>query len=520
MSAVAALVEAQALSTWNRVRREAGRGGQLAGVALAVLCAAVLGLPAVLLARLGWSVGGELRAGDGSLVPAWQAVQAGLAVGLGVLGGWRFRPAFGAAALARFPVRRRDLLVAELPASVLEVFPLLTTTGIAASHLGLAAAWPAMAPLVVALALLALLQHLAVLALAAAAWRWLGRHPLLLGVLLALAALGLADLGWEAGRQALRTGLPRLAAGLPGSRGAEALREVAAGRPAAAATSLAVALLATVAMLAVAARLHVRAMRPEGAARGRPGHERPPSLGQLFQRQVLATTSGRLILVMPLLMTAPFALLIGVVQGAAARGELMPEPLVRIADRLAAVPWPWVCFALVAVDAELWLNQFGWDRGAAPTLLRLPVAPERLLAGKLAGIARFSGLQLLLGAAPLLLVRPPAPADGLAGLGVAAFVVVTAGGLGQLVSVRFPRRVEPQGGSSLPLRLAWLPLALLLPMIGWLAAARATAEALGGAAAAAAAPVVAALVAFAAWRQALPWLGRQLHEHRERLATS
>jgi hypothetical protein len=514
------LVAAQLQVEWNRLRREAGAGGRLASVGIAAMVALALSVPAAFLARLGWGLGQELRAGaDAGVLRSWQLLQAGLSVGFGLLAGWRFRPAFSAAALARFPVRGRDLLIAELPASLLEVFPLLAAVGLGASHLGMAAAWPVMAPLILLAGALGVVTMLAAAALSAAAWRALFQRawaPLLPVV----AGLALWQAGWENVREGLRVAGRVGVESLPTSRGLAALLDLRAGELADAARGFAITVLSAAAVFALAAWVHARSVMRSGNPEARPRRRPrggPTSLGALFQAQVLATAGGRQLLFMPVLLTAPLAILVVSVRSAVERGEVMPEPLVRLAGAAQGLPWPWLVFVFVALDAELWLNQFGFDGGGLRLLLQLPVSAERLLLGRLAGLARLAAVQTLLGCLPLLAVRLPSPAEVVAGLGMGAFAVIAAGGAGQLFSLRFPRRIEARGSTSLPLRFSWVPLAVLLPLVAWLAAAQALAAPLGSAAVAAA-PVALALLAGLGYRWALPLLARQLGLQRERLA--
>jgi hypothetical protein len=518
LAPVRALVMAQGQATWNRLAREAGQGGRVAAVAVGLLVAVVLGFPAVTLFRLGWGVGEELRAGGAEALAGWLYLQAGLIAGMGLIGGWRFRPSFGYDLLARYPIARRDLLLAELPASLAEVFPLLGATGLLASHLGLACAWPLMAPLVLALGAIAVLTLLAATALAAVAWRLIVRRPWL--SLVAVLVLGALLVRRAEEALAAIAGAARALPGwLPPAPGYSALLDLRGGDVPAGALGLLVATASASTVFAVAAAAHSRAAWRGGTSRVRVRRRdtRPPGLAAIFQAQVLSTTGGRLLLFMPLLLTAPLALVVAAIRRGVEHGEAMPEPLVSLADRLGGVSWSWLLFLFVALDSELWLNAFGWDRGGLRTLLQLPLPPERLLAGRLAGLGRFVALQALLALPPLLLVLPLAPGDAVAALGAAAYAVIGAGGLGQLFAMRYPRRVEREGTSSLPPRFAWVPLAVLLPLGGWLA----TVRALGGAispAATAVAPLVLAAVAGVLYWRLLPLLARQLLLHRDRLA--
>ena len=152
---VRALLVAQARGTWNRMWRESGLGAPLAMVVVLAFVALIVAGPCLITLRLGLDLAAELEAssGDGASLLRWSSFQALFTVLFAVLGGFRHRPAFTFQELGRFPVSPFQLLLAEIPVGLFEVFPLLGGAGIVFSNLGLAIRMPAASPLVAVLIL-------------------------------------------------------------------------------------------------------------------------------------------------------------------------------------------------------------------------------------------------------------------------------------------------------------------------------------------------------------------------------
>jgi hypothetical protein len=198
-------------------------------------------------------------------------------------------------------------------------------------------------------------------------------------------------------------------------------------------------------------------------------------------------------------------------------GERLPPELAAALARVTSAPVPaWSLVAVVVLGSELWMNQFGWDRGGARVLLQLPIADRDLLRGKLLGLARFQGMQALLALPPLLCLFPltwQASLHAVAAGSVAFLVLATAG---QLFSLRFPRGIERQGAAHLPLHLSWVPSLLSASVVATLVGVSEVTRLVADWAPPLAL-VVLGLFAAAGYRRALPVLSRELEAQRERL---
>lgn len=523
---VRALLEAQARNAWNRTRRESALGGPVATLAVLLLVAAVLALPGLLTLGLGLDLGEELRASpDPALLQRWNAFQALFTVVFAVLGSFRHRPAFQFRDIGRFPVTPLQLLAAELPASLFEVFPLLGAAGIACSNLGLAVRLSAAAPLVAILAVEGIASMVAVLFLAATLRRFLLRRRARalafgLGVLAAAMALGR-----EGFRTLFRSWIPQLIPILPGSQGYAGLLDLGQGNPATGLARILAALAATAALLTLAAWLHRRQLGGESSPTGPRQRacfdlrfERPASgVGRLFFRQLLDSKAGRVLLFGPLMFSAPAILLAWAIQYDASRDRLFRDATERLSAALGGVPIFEIFLVLVIVlDSQIWMNQFGWDREGVRTLLLLPVAPRDLLVGKTLGLLRFTALQALIGVPPLFSLTTPSLRDAISAVAAAGSVFLVVAGTGQVFSSRFPRAAAWDGGAALPLYVSWVPTVLLLIMAGALTGVHAIAGLAGEWATAGA--LVALFGAVAALHAAaLPTLESRLRLEQERL---
>ncbi|HVT04702.1 MAG TPA: hypothetical protein VHL58_15170 [Thermoanaerobaculia bacterium] len=473
LSGSAALLRAHYRSTWNQIVRGAGFGGRVAtGVMLAIIVLIVL-LPGFFALRLGLAMGGELaKSADADVLRNWNGLQATFTVGFALLGSFRLEPLFPFTRFGRYPFTPWQLLLAELPASLFEVFPLLGVGATMLMGMGLAIQMPALSPFVFLLTLdgvAALMATMFILsALRAATLR---RRTLL--ILLSVAstaaafAFGLPEL-----RVVLKEWLPKFVEALPLSRGYAGLLSLRKGDFGAGLRGIAIATIASVLLLLLAARLHRHRLTAEvestgwrssgdGALRFRT----PASgLGRLFLRQLLASSAVRAQLVLPLLFTGTVALLTSLIRTAIAEGKTLSESMVALAGHAGSVQW----FALVpvmavAMNAQISLNQFGWDRGGIRTLLLLPLEQRDLLLGKLRGLSGFTALQTAIGILPLFTVRVPSIRETVIGLAAGGVTLIATTAVGQVVSIRFPRAVDGTAGLQVPLYLSWIgPVTLLI----------------------------------------------------------
>lgn len=532
MSVVGALLRAQAQSVWNRTRAESGLGGPLATAAIVVTVAAVLAVPGYLLLRLGLRLGDTLAvAPEPVALDRWNAVLALFTVGFAALGSFRHRPAFTFAALGRFPVGPLQRLLAEIPAACFEAFSLLAGTGIVAANVGLAIRLPAASPCIALLTVQGLVVMVSLLLLAASVRRWLLKRPSRVLLALGVALGGVAVVAARGPREVLREELPALLPWLPGSQGYRGLLAMLAGDAGAGLARIAASWAVTLALLAVAAW----AFQREQAGEARSGrsrlsgataysYPRPAlALGRLFLGQLLDSRSGRALLLLPALFTVPLLILTWAVRYDAAHDQLLSERFLNEVGSFGELPLLALFLLLIVLlDANVWMNQFGWDRAGVRTLLLLPIAAREVVAGKLLGLTALVALQGVIGGLPLLWVLVPALPEAVAAVATAGSALLAAAAVGILVSARFPRPVAHDGGAAIPLALSWVPTVVMAAVSGGLMAVHQvvgqTVARIGPWAPPAAMLALLAL-AGAAYALALPTFGEHLAEHRERLLT-
>lgn len=503
MSPLRALLVAELQQTWNRTRRESGLAGVAAGLVVGLLSVVPLFFPALGAGLAGFGLGKELAspASAGVSVTWLTGIHASLALGFGLLGGLQNRLAFSRDTFRLYPIPPLQLLVAELPAGLLDVLPLVSTVSFAAFGLGLAAAQPSVAPLsllLVAQGILwvALLSHLV-----GSVKRISFKRPAFLvpGLLLAAAPLGPAvTCTWHA------------FAGLSECLNGEVARGLARQLPAPLFSAL---------LLLTVAGVHAWEGRMEGRPRGSGREPRPfafarPSRGvaRLFVLEVLGTKFGRILVVMPLFLSGVLAVLAWLQRDIAAGGG---DPVLA---GVVARPWFGLFFPIVILlDREIWMNQFGPDRHGVKTLLLVPVPMEEILAGKLQGVLGIAALQAAIGVLPLFVVRIPGLAELLWGLAAGGTTLVFAAGAGHVLSARFPRAVLPDGQARpLPLGLTLIPTGMLVVVLSVLGATHTVSAQLG----AWGPPIGHSLVlaaSVAGYRALLPRLARAVESRREHL---
>lgn len=526
LNAARALIVAQRQSFWNRLRRESGLGGRMA-------TAITIGFVGLIVAAPGWFVfqiaiglAGEMRAAPSpETLIHWNGLQAVFTLGFGLCGSFRYRPAVDTMRLGHFPIPAFQLLLAEIPAGMFEVFPLLGGAAIVLSNAGLVVAIPWTLPLATLLALQGLAGMLALIIIAAMLRGALMRHRLLAALLASAAIAVPASYGWEACRQMLRAWIPVLVRWQPGSLGYGGMIELSAGSIARGSALIALSLSLTAAFLALAAYAlqHDRASARSSVASRWDAvsflrfRNKSAGVAYVYARQLLDCKAGRTALLTPLLFSGMLVFLLFIIRSAINQGEVLPDVMVDFSRGVERAPVPvWSIFCLVLLNSSLWMNQFGWDRSGIRGLLSLPMTARELLAGKALGLACFTLLQAAICLPPLLFAYAlrPAEAAGAAGLGITSFVTAT--GIGQYFSLRFPRGVARDGAGNLPLYLSWIPtllcalLATVFVLVG---------EVTGGAGgwSLAAAHAVMLALSLTAYRASLPFLARKLAENQDRL---
>ncbi len=503
MSPLRALLVAELQQTWNRTRRESGLAGVAAGLIVGLLGALALLGPALGAVVVCYRLGTELAnpASAGVSVTWLTGLHASLALGFGLLGGFQNQLTFSRDTFRLYPIPPLQLLVAELPAGLFEVFPLVSSVLLAAFGLGLAAAQPAVLPLSVLLALQGIVWVALVSHLVGSVKRIAFKQPALLApALLVVAALlgPAAASAWQG------------FTGLSECLGGEAARGLARQLP---------AFTFSVLLLFVVVRVHAWEGRMEGPSRTAGRTARPfafarPSSGvaRLLVLEVLGTKLGRILVAMPLFLTGVLAVFAWLQRDIAAGGG---DPVFA---GMAALPWFGLFFPIVILlDRELWMNQFGPDRHGVKTLLLMPVPMEEILAGKLQGLLVLALLQAAIGVLPLFLVRIPGLAELVWGLAAGGTTLVFAAGAGHVLSARFPRAVLPDGQvRPLPLGLTLIPTGMLVVVLAVLGATHDVSARLGAWGPPAGHSLVLA-ASVAGYRALLPRLARAVEARRERL---
>lgn len=528
LTAAGALVRAQYRAAWNRILRSAGFGGTVATWFSFAVVALVLAFPGLLMTRIGLDLGYELAiSGDAAVLRSWNGLMAVFTLGFALLGGLRAKPSFPASRFGRYPVASVELLVAELPAALFEVFPLLATGGILALHLGLAVRMPWQAPLIGVLAFVAVATMLATMLVASALYAWLGRRRMLLLALVASVGALAVKGGADGLRRFVGSTLPSIPGRLPVAKGYEGLIALRAGRGAEAAAALAISLLAALLLIAAAALVQRRRMAAEAEPRRDPLRfftavpldSRSTAPTSLVLIQLLTNRVAIALLLIPLLYSAPLALVASLGRSAVRDGRELVEPIGTFMRLVESAP----IFALlpmlsIAMNAQIWLNQFGWDRRGIRTLLLLPMEPRALLLARLNALAAFTAIQSVIAALPLLAVRPPRLMETAVGLAAAGVALLVTTGAGHVVSILHPRGVEEGSSAQIPLHLSWIAPVTLFGTVAELAGVWFLFDSIaaGGGVVGLALSLVAAV---AAYRALLPRVSTLLVNERERLLT-
>lgn len=537
LTAAAALVVAHWRGVWNQASRESGQGAKIGG-AIVIGVIVVFLLPiSVVLFHLARGTGGSLASSnDAGVLRFWTGEQALFAFFFPLFGGLRFRPAFPASRFGRFPVSRLQLLVAEIPASLVEVFPILGIGGIIVTNAALAVAMPRAMPAILVVATVSLCWFLASMMIASAAWSLLGRSRVATIVAVAAAFACAAWIGVQGIRSvfrglkiAINVWLPALIDVLPVRRGYEGVVAVQHGAIGKGIALIGVYAAATVVLVVVAVVVHAKRISAEIESSGwRVGVRRSirfdtpaAGIGSVYVRQLLGSGMGRTSVLVSGFMTASLSFVVGIVRAVKLEGGQLPEDVARTVERLDSIPWfaLFPLFLVLAVGSQIWMNQFGFDASSLRGLLSLPIRPEQILAGKTSGLARFFSIVLGAGLLPVLAFTPPRFGTAIAGASVAVIAVMFAAGAGQTLSVRFPRSVfATASAGTLPLYLSWIPFAAFVALGLAVTAVHGMGELIirgGGAALLVAAAAGSCLL----YRAALPQLGTWMLDHRERLLT-
>ncbi len=519
-----ALVRAHYRSSWNRILRGAGFGGEIATwVMFACLPLIMIG-PGLLAMQIGLDFGTELaESGSPEVLRVWNDLQFILTVAFALIAGFQLSPVFSFARFGRYPVTPMNLLLAELPAGLFEPIPLLGVIGIIITNAALASRMHDAAPLIVLLALDGLVAMLGLMFIVSALWAVIRRHRLL------PAAIALAGVGTAVVLRAGALNLDRassFAQSIPLGRGYAGLIALRSGELTGGLFDIAVATAYSAVLFVIAAHLHQRRLMSEAEeGNAKQSRDQPlafatvsSSVARLSLKQLIANTGFRVHLAGPLLLSGSVAALVWTGRRMLAAGK---EPDVVVAAVLRSVePVPW--FALLALlvfvfDAEIWMNQFGLDRKGLVTMFSLPIDSRDILVGKLRALFIFVLVQTTLGAIPLLFLRFPRAREIVIALLVFGVEFLVTWVVGMVVSIRFPHAIDGEAGRQIPLYLVWVPFTTIFGTVAEMLGVYAIGEvvATGGGIVALAASL--GLVALAFHLLALPRLNEFLDINREKL---
>lgn len=517
LRAPAALVRAHALGSWNQIVRSAGLGGKVATSLSVAAIGIALAFPAALAFRGGWLLGVDFD--DPQTLAIWNAAVATFSLLFGLLGSFRLTPAFAQARYRRYPLTSLQFLLAEVPASLFEVFPLLGGSALVLLNLGLAARRPVLALPVAVLTLDTLIAMIATIFLGGALLFAVVRHKVISGTVALVTLIALVSMPHPSLRPVLRA----VADHNPLAYGYRGVARGLRGEWGSALVGVIVATAASAALFVIAAAAHRARLvrtgerRSVGSAKSLEPASTAGALGRFFLRQLLQNRGVRAHLFLPLFFAAPVAGFVWLQRVAAAQGKALPDDLAPLVGRADHVPWLVVLpFIAVGMNPPIWMNQFGFDRRGMRTLLSLPLTARDHLTGKLRGLAGFTAIQCAIALPVLLLVRVPDIREVLLALAGAcvALAVTTAAGHG--VSLRFPRAIDGTAGLQVPLYLSWVGPATLLATAGMTAGVHAIAELIAEGAGVVAALLL-AVAAAAAYRAMLPRLENVFRDSRERL---
>lgn len=474
MSPVRALLEAHVAAVKNRMRREISRNGAWLFGALMLVVVGTSVFPAL----IGLAVGGFFL-GKALPDPFAASIVGMLLSALGLFGGLVSGTLGGTRQLAwesyrTFPLRQRDLLVAEVVAGVGDLVPLLLSLGAFTLLGAVVAGRPAAAPvaLVVGLEtlLIVLLLQLVVGGLAAALVKRV--RVALVGVLL-LAWLGssLPLMVERAGVVAVGEVLHRVGDAMPLTYGALGLADAARGAWLTALARQAYPL-AFIGLLAALASVQLgRDLAKGGQAGGRAGsrsfrfRDASSGVAELHFRILLDSPVGRFGLVLPLITVF-----------------LVRGPFAEMLGRTAwVVP---ASFSYVTLSSmHFQTSLFGLDGHGVKALFTLPLRAREILDGKIRGLLRYQAIQIGLLTLLLALFQRPSPLELAAGVFLALASFGAQVSLGQFTSSWMPRaiarRAAQKSGVPLPLLVvssgSWVGVSFVLSSVYTQAAVRAPA---------------------------------------------
>ncbi|WP_394825477.1 hypothetical protein [Pendulispora albinea] len=463
-----AVIASHVQTATNRVRREMGRRGLIAMVALVIVLMATMVLPLVAwAATIGYLAGEYITEIDMQRMLGLFLLFVSFGGGIlsGTTGGGR---QIAWESYRAFPIRHAILFAAELLASLFDLVPLLLSTMILANMIALGIGQPRAAPVLVLLAVesagFVLITQTLVASLAAALLR---RLRVAFGMLILVGAVAtqllvslgrptssgtpLTAEGIGARVTQLRAALESAAEWLPGTQGVRSVALMAEGRYADAFACHAYPLGLLLLGVFVASRFMAREVASGGIAPASQG-ARLWSFGspvwgvaRLTWLTLMDSAIGRFGLIAPLLTIA-----------------LIRLPLLHWLGSALSTPGAYA-YVMLSTSA-IQLNQFGLDGHGIKSLFLLPVSTETLFRGKSLGMGAYCAVQAVLLAALLGLVQEAPPDELLAGLFLGGSFFLAQNMAGRWTSAWLPRRLPRRDtrGTSAPIGLVLVSLALTI----------------------------------------------------------
>lgn len=536
MKTLRALLVAHASSQWNRTLRDSGLAEKASAAMSLGLVGVILAIPCLLVFKYGLSLGRRFAASPDDVLLEWCALQAIFSLTFAILGGFRNKLAFTFKELGRFPLPRFQVLLAEIPASLFEGFPILGLAGILFSHAGFVISQPLNAPFILLLAVHSILIMLLTLSIAGSLKRFLFKRRnavVITGLLLLFAWIVSGKLDFHALFKGVIGFLfPMMPGGqadiqwLPNAQAYFAFADLISGRVTSGLLRLSYSLGATFLLLFISAWVHHRELTTEVRLSGsgmQPSSDfkfsRPHAgVCALFIKELLDSASGKLTLFIPLMFTGGYALILWLMRTSQDNGDSIPvlESALKYQENLPVMAL--LLYGCILIDSDIWMNQFGWDRHGIRLLISLPISFESILLGKMLGLFQFTAIQILLASAPLLIVHSLDIRELICAIGAAGTYFVLSAGIGQLISVQYPRAVNRTSDSTVKLHLSWIPMVILtIALATWITGSRMGAR-LGNWGEPVCLLAIFAL-SLAVYRLALPSLARRMDLSRDRLLT-
>ncbi|MBL4849869.1 MAG: hypothetical protein JKY65_30445 [Planctomycetes bacterium] len=466
-----AMTRARLELIWNAISKGSGALSLISGAVVITIGLACLIPPAYMFSVFGRQLPlAEDVVGSTPAMTWLSTLSALLVFFLGGVAGLRQHRRFDRELLRALPLRTSQILLSELPFGLLDTIPLLALSCFAGLGFGLTRSHPDSILLVLLITALGVVSVLLVQQLVGVLRRLLAR-PRFLGIAAGLATLPtLALLGLSA-TQGVKPAAFLVLHWLPTSMAYRGLEAWVHGDKGEAAGFLLLFAGFVAVLFVLTAWLQLKDLAHDPPLRtARAGKENlwtfeRPSVGvaRLFVRQIVATTYGKVLLVLPFFFTGGFVICAVKVQYVAA-GSVMEQ----LFDKAQTYPLYFLIPPFVVLlGGGFWMNQFAWDRRGVKALFLAPIRSSEILNGKLLGLTWILLPQSLLACLPLaFLDAPPLAHDLVSGVASALFLALALGTFGHVFSARFPRPLTESGAgvARLPFTLQLMSTAVMVAL--------------------------------------------------------